>query len=87
MKQLIKYFLSFFSQHVELEQTICELNQELCDLHEHAERLKYECELSQNLALEQAKKLDYALIDHQQKFNNLKNNYLQSILKVVFAQL
>lgn len=76
MKQLIKYFLSFFSQHVELEQTIENLQQELCDLKDHAARLQYEYEWANKqscekgeLAFEKSKladdksnQLDYANI-------------------------
>ena len=40
MKQLIKYFLSFFSQHVELEQTIKKLLQDLVEREQTIENLQ-----------------------------------------------
>lgn len=78
MKQLIKYFLSFFSQHVELEQTIENLQQDLCDLQEHAARLQYEYEWANKKSCDKGEQLDYAnmVISHnEQTIESLTNSW------------
>ena len=60
MKQLIKYFLSFFSQHVELEQTIENLQQDLCVLQKHAAMVKYEYDWAFEQLSKKSKQLEYA---------------------------